>query len=136
MSDERALDTQSAECMTAARNSLALPDLFRVNDGGGRQEYASGMVREPITGKIQYDLVFDGPLIERLAIHLTKGAEKYEPHNWMKANSAEEMERFKQSASRHFIQWMRGDTDEDHFSAVTFNMNGYEFVKDKLSAVN
>lgn len=51
----------------------------------------------------------------------------------MKAAGLEEMERFRESAARHFFQWMRGDTDEDHAAAVVFNLNGYEYVKDKLS---
>jgi hypothetical protein len=33
---------------------------------------------------------------------------------------------------RHFLQWFRGETDEDHASAVFFNVNGAEFVKDKM----
>lgn len=95
------------------------------------------MIRDTQEGKPDIDRVFDGPLVDRLATHLTKGAAKYPDNedgtpNWMNANSQQEMIRFRKSAARHFRQWMRGDNDEDHFSATTFNMNAYEMVKQKL----
>ena len=107
---------------------------FGIKDSGERKQFASGMQRDVDNDKILYDLAFDGPMFERLAVHLTKGARKYEPRNWMKAESQEEMERFRQSAIRHFIQWLNGHRDEDHAAAVIFNINGYEYVRDRLSA--
>lgn len=104
---------------------------FVVKDSGKREQYESGMVRDTDEGKVRYDLVFDGPMFERWAAHLTAGAKKYTPRNWMAAKGEKEMERFKQSALRHFIQWMRGDRDEDHAAAVIFNLNGYEYVRDQ-----
>jgi len=109
---------------------------YTVKDSGERQQFQSGMQRDVTTGKPRYDLCFDGPMMERYAEHLRKGAEKYSPRNWMKANSTTEMDRFRQSAARHFAQWLRGDTDEDHASAVIFNLNGYEYVKEKLSKLD
>lgn len=105
---------------------------FKVKDSGQRQEFASGMVRDTSAGKTDYTLILDGPMLERWAEHLTKGAGKYAPRNWLKAEGEAELARFRQSAFRHFLQWMRGDTDEDHASAVFFNVNGAEFVKAKL----
>lgn len=105
---------------------------FIVKDSGERKEFASGMKRDVTEGKIDYTLVFDGPMLERLAVHLTKGAKKYDARNWMKAAGEEEMNRFRESAVRHFVQWMRGDTDEDHAAAVMFNINGYEYVRGRL----
>lgn len=104
---------------------------FEVKDGGERIEFSSGMQREPDIGKIQFDLVFEGPILRRWAIHLTKGAIKYARNNWMKANSITELERFRASAARHFAQWMAGDTDEDHAAAVIFNMNGVEYIREQ-----
>lgn len=106
---------------------------FEVKDSGERSEFASGMVRDTARDKVDYELVFSGPLIERLAKHLTLGSKKYTRNNWLKASGKEELERFKQSAVRHFVQWLRGDQDEDHFAAVVFNLNGAEFVKEKLN---
>lgn len=101
---------------------------YTIKDSGQRQEFSSGMVRDVSTDKVDFSLVLDGPMFERWANHLTKGAKKYAKRNWMKASSAEERERFRESALRHFIQWYRGDLDEDHASAVYFNINGYEYV--------
>ena len=107
-------------------------DMFTVKDSGKREEFASGMVRDTETGKADYTLVFDGPMMDRYAEHLTKGAVKYEARNWMKANGPVELARFRKSAIRHMRQWLRGDTDEDHAAAVMFNINGYEYVKERL----
>lgn len=107
---------------------------FTVKDSGERQQFESGMVRDVTEGKVDYTLVYDGPMLDRWAEHLTKGAIKYDARNWMLADGEAEMERFKQSAARHFRQWMRGDTDEDHAAAVFFNLNGYEYVRSRLPA--
>lgn len=102
---------------------------FEVKDSGDRMEFESGMVRDTSEGKADYSLVYDGPMLDRWAEHLTKGAAKYSPRNWMLARSKEEAERFRRSAARHFRQWMAGETDEDHAAAVFFNINGHEYVK-------
>lgn len=109
---------------------------FVVKDSGERAQFDSGMVRDVTTDKTNVSLVFDGPMFWRWAVHLTKGAIKYALRNWMKANGESELERFRQSASRHFYQWYRGDVDEDHAAAVFFNINGAEYVKERLAAEN
>ncbi len=113
---------------------LPSEDRYTVKDSGLRQQFESGMQRDVTDGKTRYDLVFDGPMFERYAVHLTKGAQKYNPRNWMKAAGTAELERFRESAVRHFVQWLRGDTDEDHAAAVMFNLTGHEYVKEKLRA--
>jgi hypothetical protein len=87
------------------------------------------MVRDVEDDKIDYTLVLDGPMFVRWAEHLTKGARKYAARNWMKARGDEELTRFKRSALRHFLQWYWGHRDEDHASAVFFNINGAEYVE-------
>lgn len=114
-------------------------DRFIVKDGGKREEFTSGMVREPVEDKIDYTRIMDGPMYDRWAIHLSKGAIKYPDSkpgiaNWTLADGEAELARFTKSAARHFRQWMRGDTDEDHAAAVFFNLNGAEYVKDKIVA--
>jgi hypothetical protein len=106
--------------------------MFTVKDSGERQRFASGMQRDVTNDKVRYDLVFDGPMVERWAAHLTKGAKKYEPRNWMKACSQAELDRFRESAVRHFVQYIQGDVDEDHAAATIFNINGMEYVKERL----
>ena len=102
---------------------------MEIKDSGARVEFPSGMVRDVEDGKVDYTLILDGPMFERWAVHLTKGAVKYQKRNWMKADSQDELERFKRSALRHLIQWLRGDLDEDHAAAIFFNINGAEYVK-------
>lgn len=112
---------------------------FVIKDSGKRQEFASGMSRDSQDGKVDYTAVFNGPMLSRWAEHLTKGAVAHpdeapgEP-NWMLADGNEEYVRFRKSAVRHFIQWFLGQADEDHAAAAFFNVNGAEYVKDKMAA--
>ncbi len=96
-----------------------------------RQEYSTGMMRDTSTNKARYDLL-DMPMLARWADLMARGAEKYGAHNWKKAETQEELDRFRESAIRHFFQWFSGDTDEDHAAAVYFNIAGAEMVKTKL----
>lgn len=105
---------------------------FTVKDSGQRQQFDSGMQRDVTDGKVMHSLVYDGPMLERWAAHITKGAKKYTPRNWMLATGQDELDRFRDSAARHFFQWMNGDTEEDHAAAVFFNLNGAEFVKQRM----
>jgi hypothetical protein len=111
---------------------------FITKDSGKREEYASGMKRDVQDDKVDFDRVFDGPMLERWAGLLTRGAKKYNDEegqpNWMKANGYPEMERARKSAARHFTQWRNGDTDEDHAAAVIFNLNLYEYIKGRLAS--
>lgn len=106
---------------------------FAIKDSGERAQFASGMVRDVTTDKTNVSLVFDGPMFWRWAVHLTKGAIKYAVRNWLQANGEKELERFRESAARHFYQWYRGDRDEDHAAAVFFNINGAEYVLEKIN---
>lgn len=114
------------------QDSLYRTKQFTVKDSGQRIDYPSGMRRDTTEGKVDYILALDGPLFERLAAHMTKGAYKYGRRNWQLADSEEELERFRSSATRHFLQWLRGDSDEDHMAAVCFNLNAAEYVKQRL----
>jgi hypothetical protein len=107
---------------------------FVVKDSGQREQFESGMVRDTATGKVDFRRVLDGPMLDRWAAHLSKGAVKYPDvapgvPNWTLAAGPAELDRFKQSAFRHFLQWLRGDVDEDHAAAVFFNINGAEYVE-------
>lgn len=112
-------------------NDKASPREYVVNDSGDRMEFDSGMVRDTTAGKILWHLVAAGPMLKRIAVHLTKGAIKYGPNNWLKATGQKEHDRFRESAFRHFMQWYYDDQDEDHAAAVSFNINGTEYVREK-----
>lgn len=109
---------------------------FITKDSGKRQAYKSGMVRDLQAGKTRYDLVIpesmEHNMFVRWAELMTRGAEKYGVRNWEKARSQEELDRFRASAFRHFMQWYSGQTDEDHAAAVFFNVQCVEYVKEKL----
>lgn len=109
-----------------------IEDTYETLDSGARKEFVSGMVRDTDESKPQYDLI-DFDMLKRWAELMERGAKKYGKHNWKKADSVEEMDRFKSSALRHLIQWFNGETDEDHASAVYFNIAGAEMVKKKIN---
>lgn len=109
---------------------------FTIKDSGKREQFASGMVRDTQDNKTDFSRVLDGPMLDRWAAHLTKGEKKYPDvrpgvPNWTLASGDAEYVRFKKSALRHFLQWYRGDRDEDHAAAVFFNVNGAEYVLNK-----
>ena len=105
---------------------------YETKDSGQRQEFASGMRRDTNDGKPRYDLIYE-PMLTRWAELMARGAEKYGERNWELADSEEEMNRFLASAWRHFVQWSRGDIDEDHAAAVMFNVAAYEYVNEKIT---
>jgi hypothetical protein len=106
---------------------------FVIKDSGTREQFASGMQRDTAIGKSDPSLIFDGPMLRRWIAHLDAGAKKYDKRNWMKATGQEELDRFRESALRHFVQWWYGERDEDHAAAVIFNLNGAEYVRDQLA---
>lgn len=103
---------------------------FTVKDSGQRQQFKSGMVRDTTEAKIDYSLCFDGPMLQRWAAHLTKGARKYSSRNWMLAEGESERQRARESAVRHFFLWYNGNVDEDHASACFFNINLVEYLNE------
>jgi len=105
---------------------------FVTKDSGERQEFSTGMVRDTSTDKVRYDLVYM-PMFKRWAELMTRGAKKYSPNNWLKAETQEEMDRFRESAFRHFMTWfLDEDRTEDHAAAIFFNVSGAEMVREKL----
>lgn len=104
---------------------------FMTKDSGERHQFESGMVRDVTEGKLNPLLVRDGPMFVRWIELLSRGAQKYDARNWMLAEGEAEYERFRESAARHFEQWLAGERDEDHGAAVFFNINGAEYVLEK-----
>jgi hypothetical protein len=66
-------------------------------------------------------------MLKRLAGLYTRGAVKYGDSNRQKA-TGKDIESFKRSAWRHFISWMEGDYEEDHPTAVCWNIFAYEHL--------
>lgn len=119
--------------------SLPWQLLQTIHDSGERVTYASGSMRDPSIGKIKWSRILFGPMARRWALHLTTAEAKYPDAapgvpNFMLIETDEEYFRYKESALRHFMSWYYEETDEDHASAVFFNVNGIEIIKDKRKA--
>lgn len=107
-------------------------------DSGERAEFDSGMQRDTEAGKPRFDLLvpegipFADQLLTRFAALMARGAEKYTERNWEQADSEAELARMRSSAFRHFMQWLCGETDEDHAAATMFNLMAHEATAYKL----
>lgn len=104
---------------------------YEIKTEGAIIPRASGMTREDKSHKIRYDLI-PHFLLYRLAMVYTKGAKNHEPRNWEKASTEEDLDLFVQGAWRHFMQFLKGEVDEDHFAALMFNLAGIVLVREKL----
>jgi len=108
---------------------------FETKDSGARAEFASGMVRDTQDGKPRFGLIMPAAvpyreqLLTRFAELMGRGAEKYSSRNWELGSGEEELERAKESALRHLLQWYHGETDEDHAAAVMFNLTSAEYYR-------
>jgi hypothetical protein len=112
---------------------------YVTKDSGVRAAYESGMVRDTQAGKARFDLLlaegvpYGKQFLTRFAQLMQRGEEKYGARNWEKANSQEEVNRFRASALRHLAQWHCGDTEEDHAAAVAFNLMAAEMTVWKMT---
>lgn len=93
-------------------------------DSNKKSKYKSGFQRDTAEGKPRFDLIPTGPL-RCLAELYQRGASKYGENNWRLAKNEEEINRFKTSAWRHFVAFSEGQDDEDHGSAVVWNIFAY-----------
>lgn len=112
------------------RTHGAYLETLPVKDSGKRIRFESGFNRDVDDGKPRYDLIWR-PIIKRLAILMGKGVKKYGEDNWKLASTKKEADRFRASAFRHFFQWLDNESDEDHASALIFNIMAYEYMLDK-----
>lgn len=126
--------------MKRPKNEPRPLDGWVTKDSGQRQDYPSGMRRDLQDGKPRFGLIFpkgiayEDQLLTRFAGLLERGAAKYGANNWQLADSEEELDRFRESGLRHMIQWACGETDEDHATAVIFNLMAWENTKRKLES--
>lgn len=89
-----------------------------MRDSGERQLHVTGAYREPQNGRPRYDLIPVEALLG-WAKWMARGAEKYSDRNWEKGMP---ISRYEASAHRHLAGYMLGDTQEDHLSAMLFNV--------------
>lgn len=103
---------------------------FVTKDSGQRQEFGTGSVRDLATGKGRYDLIPTMPL-RRLAGLYERGAAKYGDRNWEKGQP---LMRYVDSAMRHLNCLLAGEPEEDHATAVVWNMFAFMFTLDAIEA--
>lgn len=87
-------------------------------DSGNRTEFSTGSVRDCKRGVGRMDLLPMTALIE-LSKHCENGALKYGEHN---VDKGIPQHSFCDSAMRHLVKYMRGDTDENHIRAAAWNI--------------
>lgn len=106
-----------------------------LTDSSMREEFVTGMIREPNLMRGRYDLISPLALnrvatlvngftaipaygLEMLAVHYERGALKYAPRNWEKGGY---LSRYLNSAIRHAQKVLAEDMQEDHISAIVWN---------------
>lgn len=95
---------------------LRAPDDLK--DSGERREFVTGAVRDrgALKGTPALRPVH---ALQRLDLHMEKGARKYAARNWEKGMPVSE---FYNSAIRHLEKFAAGYTDEDHEAAAIWNV--------------
>lgn len=72
-----------------------------------------------VRGKLAPDDSFICDMLLEVAVHFEEGAEKYGDNNWQKGLPAC---CYIDSAIRHYLKFLRGDTDERHDRAFVWNL--------------
>ena len=98
-----------------------------LKDSGDRTQLDTGPVRDMHGGNGRFDLL---PMcvLHRLARHYDAGSAKYGDRNWEKGIPAHS---FADSAMRHLVKYMDGQTDEDHLIAAIWNLCGLAWTEEK-----
>lgn len=115
---------------------------FQTKDSGNHKEFASGGRRDSEEGKPRFDLLwtkaqpYEDQILTRFAMLMGRGAGKYEPRNWEKFYTQEELDRAHSGLLRHVHQLVTGETDEDHAAAVMANVMFIEHIKWKMNKLS
>jgi hypothetical protein len=99
-------------------------------DTGARTAFATGAVRDAMTGKGLPSMI-PPEAIRRIALRFELGAEKYGKDNWLKGIP---LSRYQDAIIRHLLAWAEGKTDEDHLGAVGWNMAAAVWTEDAIKA--
>lgn len=99
-----------------------------LKDSGERREFTTGAVRDRGAMKGRPDL---RPIhaLQRLDLHMEKGAKKYVSRNWEKGMPLSE---FFNSAQRHADKLLAGYTDEDHADAWLWNVACFIETRERI----
>jgi len=101
----------------------------KVQDSGVREDFDTGSRRDTRKGKGRYDLI--SPIaIQRLAVHLENGSDKYGDRNWEKGQP---LCRYFDSSIRHLYKYIDGSRDEDHLAAALWNIHCMIHTEEKIT---
>lgn len=89
-----------------------------IKDSGERTEFSSGAVRDMHVGKGRFDLL-PWFAIHEVAKHCEEGALKYGERN---VDKGIPLHSLLDSAIRHLVKYMHGETDEPHLRAAAWNV--------------
>ena len=97
------------------------PEFTEVKKTDRQEIFPTKSVRSSREGKGRFDLI---PIdaLRRLAVHYENGSKVYGDRNWEKGQP---LSRYLDSAMRHLLAVLDGETDEDHPSAVSWNLFAY-----------
>jgi len=101
-------------------------------------EFQGGGVRDSQEGKPRFDLLledrvpYEHRFLTRFARRMAEGAEKYEAKNWQKFSDQKALDRARASALRHMMQFLAGETDEEHDVAAAFNLMAASYIKGRI----
>jgi hypothetical protein len=98
-----------------------------LKDSGERTEFSTGSQRDRREGKGRFDLLILGwpRILFRLARHMEEGTRKYgkgaPPYcdNW---TLGQPLSTYLDSGLRHLTKWASGEDDEEHFTAMLWNL--------------
>jgi hypothetical protein len=98
-----------------------------IQDSGDRREFGTGAVRDMAEGKGRCDLLPACAII-RLSKHYEAGCKKYSERNWEKGIP---IHSYVDSATRHLLKYLDGQTDEDHLAAAAWNILNAMWTEEK-----
>lgn len=101
-----------------------------IKDHGVREQMPTGSQRDTQAGKPRPELIPPTVLV-KLALHYSKGAQKYNLWNWAKGQL---ISRYMASAERHWLAFKCGQVDEDHLIASIWNQIALVYTLDAIKA--
>lgn len=93
-----------------------------LKDSGERREFTTGAVRDASGPQKGAPHLRPIHALNRLDVHMSKGAKKYAARNWEKGIP---LSVYCDSAQRHLDKAMAGYIDEDHMAAALWNVSCY-----------
>lgn len=125
--EETAENVNGVEVVGGFVNERAM-DKSVIKDSRDRTVFETGAVRDMHEGKGRCDLL-PACVLLRLARHYENGARKYGDRNWQKGIPCHS---FADSAMRHMLKYLDGQTDEDHLIAAIWNLCGLAWTEEKM----